>query len=106
MILQGPCDGGDHISPAVQTNQVQQTAQMHGGFDGSAAELQMELPRLFSQGIEGLFDLLSPLATTRPECLQLMFGLTDQLAALVAAHMAGDFLPLVNNMDVRGTGSE
>ncbi len=102
LVLVGPCDGRQDIVPAVETHQVQQPAQVDGGLDGPAGRAAGGIrgPRL--PGHRRSLPMCWPaLAATMLEGLQLMFGLADQLAALVAARVAGDFAALVEHTHVR-----
>ena len=77
---------------------------MDRGLHGPLAELPVEFAGFGSQGIPGLFDVGGAGAVPILEGFQVMFGLPEQLAPLVAARVAGDFASLVDHPDVRRRG--
>lgn len=69
---------------------MEQPPEMDGCAHGLSAQRQVELPRLLTQGLEGRFDLVGVQAAAHGERLQLMFDLANDLAAVIAAHVACD----------------
>jgi len=78
---------------------MQETPQMHEGLQRPTTQFQVKLPGFFPQRVKGVFDMMSPLAATQLEGLQLMGRLTDQLPALIAAGVAGHFSALLQHAD-------
>ena len=79
---------------------------MHDRLDRPTAQFEVELLGFFPQGIEGVLDLLGPQSATQFEGFQLMGRLTDPLAPLVAAGMAGHFPSLVQDADLGVAGPQ
>src|SRR3970040_2114775 len=66
----------------------------------------MEASRLLAQRIKGVLDVAGTGATTLLECLEVMRGIANQLAAVIAARMTGNLLSLIKHACLHLVGTQ